>query len=792
MKKVLRSPLVYAALGAAVALLLFSFLRGGPSRTTLTLSEFEQDLNVHGTVANAVIHDSSDQVTGTLRDGTSFVVQYPDRLTDELTSKLLASGASVKVSHAKSNPWVSALLFTYLPILLLCGLIFFVVNSLQGGGSKVMQFGRAKVKPAGKDRPKVTFADVAGADEAVAELQEIKEFLEAPARFQALGAKIPKGVLLFGPPGTGKTLLARAVAGEAGVPFFSISGSDFVEMFVGVGASRVRDLFSQAKASAPAIVFMDEIDAVGRHRGAGLGGGHDEREQTLNQLLVEMDGFDLHGGVILIAATNRPDILDPALLRPGRFDRQIVVDRPDLGGRRKILGVHAQGKPLARSADLDVLARRTPGFTGADLANLLNEAAILTARRNLRQIGMRECEEAIDRVLAGPERKAVVMNEHDKLVTAYHEAGHALVGHVLPNADPIHKVSIVARSRSLGLTFTLPEDRYNHSRSQLRDAMAMCLGGRTAEEVVFSEPTTGAENDIEKVTQIARGMVTEYGMSDKLGPQKLGQPNGEVFLGREFGHQPNYSEEVAATIDREIRALIDEAHVRAGAVLTRYRTTLDRMARHLVEKETLDALELADMLGPLAPWAVVDEPGAVEPERARRPRRGTSRGREAGSVDPDSAGVAGAAGVPVAGAPADTAAPADSGVPADNGTPSDTGAPSDTGSNSAGAIPGPPSVTPPGRRTPAGAVSRRDANRDPVSRAGDPAPSNPAATPAARPTKRGSGRDIAKPTAVAAGDPGSVAPVGPSVAPPGQPPPATIDESTPPRRRRPRPEPLEP
>ena len=358
-------------------------------------------------------------------------------------------------------------------------------------------------------------------------------------------------MLLFGPPGTGKTLLARAVAGEAGVPFFSISGSDFVEMFVGVGASRVRDLFDQAKASAPAIVFMDEIDAVGRHRGAGLGGGHDEREQTLNQLLVEMDGFDVQGGVILIAATNRPDILDPALLRPGRFDRQIVVDRPDLAGRRKILGVHAKGKPLAPSADLDVLAKRTPGFTGADLANLLNEAAILTARRNLRQIGMRECEEAIDRVLAGPERKTLVMSDHDKLVTAYHEAGHALVGHVLPHADPIHKVSIVARSRSLGLTFTLPEDRYNHSRSQLRDTMAMCLGGRTAEELVFSEPTTGAENDIEKVDPHRPGHGHRVRHERRARARSSsGQPGGEVFLGREFGHQANYSEEVAATIDR--------------------------------------------------------------------------------------------------------------------------------------------------------------------------------------------------------------------------------------------------
>jgi cell division protease FtsH len=620
MRKALRSPVAYVLLAAVVALLIFNVVRSGSSPKSIALGDFERDLAVPGQVASATIHDSSDQVTGKLKDGTSYVVQYPDRLTAELTNKITTAVPGAKVTHSHSNPWLSALL-NYGFIVLLFGLFLYLLNSMQGGGSRVMQFGKAKAKTAGKDQPKVTFADVAGADEAVAELQEIKEFLEAPGRFQALGAKIPKGVLLFGPPGTGKTLLARAVAGEAGVPFFSISGSDFVEMFVGVGASRVRDLFEQAKSNAPAIVFMDEIDAVGRHRGAGLGGGHDEREQTLNQLLVEMDGFDVRGGVILIAATNRPDILDPALLRPGRFDRQIVVDRPDLVGRRKILGVHANGKPLAKSADLDVLAKRTPGFTGADLANLLNEAAILTARRNLRQIGMRECEEAIDRVLAGPERKTLVMSEHDKLVTAYHESGHAIVGHVLQHSDPIHKVSIVARSRSLGLTFTLPEDRYNHSRSQLRDSMAMCLGGRTAEELVFSEPTTGAENDIEKVTRIARAMVTEYGMSDTLGPQQLGQPNAEVFLGRDFGHQANYSEEVASTIDREVRRLIDEAHGRARAVLTRHRLTLDRMAQELVERETLDALDLADLLGPLDVWPL-EEPTPALPERPTRGRRG--------------------------------------------------------------------------------------------------------------------------------------------------------------------------
>jgi cell division protease FtsH len=607
MKKIVRSRWAYLALAALVGMILLLTLRGGPDRTTLTLSQFNTDLGIHGQIVSATIHDDSSTITGKLANGRNFQVTYPSRLQDTLAERLLATGGKIAVSHSgPSLGWV--IIETYGPILLLGGVLVFAVLAMQGGGSRVMQFGKARTRTANKEQPKVTFADVAGAEEAVAELQEIKEFLESPARFQALGAKIPKGVLLFGPPGTGKTLLARAVAGEAGVPFFSISGSDFVEMFVGVGASRVRDLFEQAKANSPSIVFMDEIDAVGRHRGAGLGGGHDEREQTLNQLLVEMDGFDVRGGVILIAATNRPDILDPALLRPGRFDRQIVVDRPDLAGRRKILEVHAKGKPLAAGANLDVLAKRTPGFTGADLANLLNEAAILTVRRNLRQIGMRECEEAIDRVLAGPERKTLVMSEHDKLVTAYHEAGHAIVGHLLPHADPIHKVSIVARSRSLGLTYTLPEDRYNHSRSQLRDAMAMCLGGRTAEEIVFQEPTTGAENDIEKVTRIARAMVTEYGMSDTLGPQQLGQRDGEVFLGRELNHQANYSQEIAAVIDGEVRDLIDEAHDRARAVLSHHRDILDRMARELVERETLDTMDLEVILGPLSPWPVSGPP----------------------------------------------------------------------------------------------------------------------------------------------------------------------------------------
>jgi cell division protease FtsH len=607
MKKALRSPLLYVVLVGVLVLIGVQIFRPKPTIQHYTLSQFEQKI-ASGQVASATLHDGSNKVSGRLKgangtnSGARYDATYPDRFTDQLTQSLLDKGVGqVSAKHSKSSLWVS-LLLNFAPILLLFGGFIFILNSMQGSGSKVMQFGKAKARQVSKDQPKVTFADVAGADEAVAELEEIKDFLQSPAKFQAMGAKVPKGVLLFGPPGTGKTLLARAVAGEAGVPFFSISGSDFVEMFVGVGASRVRDLFEQAKASAPAIIFMDEIDAVGRHRGAGLGGGHDEREQTLNQLLVEMDGFDVKGGIILIAATNRPDILDPALLRPGRFDRQIVVDRPDVRGRKAILEVHAKGKPLVPGVSLETLAKRTPGFTGADLANLLNEAALLSARHNLTKIGMPQLEDAIDRVIAGPERKSLIMSEKDKLVTAYHEGGHVIVGHVLTFADPIHKVSIVARSRSLGLTFTLPEDKYNHSRSELRDAMAMCLGGRTAEELIFEEPTTGAENDIEKATTIARAMVTEYGMSDLLGPQTLGRKNGEVFLGRDFGHEPNYSEQVAASIDAEVRRMIDEAHERARSILTLHRETLDRLAAALVEKETLDGADLDAIIGPLADW----------------------------------------------------------------------------------------------------------------------------------------------------------------------------------------------
>ncbi len=463
-----------------------------------------------------------------------------------------------------------------------------------------MNFGKSRAKLVSKDMPKVTFADVAGADEAVEELQEIKEFLAEPAKFQAVGAKIPKGVLLYGQPGTGKTLLARAVAGEAGVPFYSISGSDFVEMFVGVGASRVRDLFEQAKANAPAIVFVDEIDAVGRHRGAGLGGGHDEREQTLNQLLVEMDGFDVKTNVILIAATNRPDILDPALLRPGRFDRQIAVDAPDMQGRNRILQVHAKGKPMAPSVDLMAVARRTPGFTGADLANVLNEAALLTARAGARVIDDRALDEAIDRVVAGPQRRTRIMNDKEKKITAYHEGGHALVAAALRHTDPVTKVTILPRGRALGYTMVLPvDDKYSTTRNEMLDQLAYALGGRVAEELVFHDPTTGASNDIEKATALARKMVTEYGMSERVGAIKLGQSQGEVFLGRDFGHQRDYSEDVASVIDEEVRRLIENAHDEAWEVLVENRGVLDDLVLQLLDRETLNKDELAVVFGPV-------------------------------------------------------------------------------------------------------------------------------------------------------------------------------------------------
>ncbi|MFF2410600.1 ATP-dependent zinc metalloprotease FtsH [Streptomyces sp. NPDC058092] len=524
-------------------------------------------------------------------------VQLADTLQQKFESGKIDKGYTVAPS--KQSPFISILL-SLLPFVLIVVVFLFLMNQMQGGGSRVMQFGKSKAKLITKDTPKTTFADVAGSDEAVEELQEIKEFLEEPAKFQAVGAKIPKGVLLYGPPGTGKTLLARAVAGEAGVPFYSISGSDFVEMFVGVGASRVRDLFEQAKANAPAIVFVDEIDAVGRHRGAGMGGGHDEREQTLNQLLVEMDGFDVKGGVILIAATNRPDILDPALLRPGRFDRQIAVDRPDMQGRLEILKVHQKGKPVAKDVDLGAVARRTPGFTGADLSNVLNEAALLTARANLKLIDNKMLDEAIDRVVAGPQKRTRIMSEKEKKITAYHEGGHALVAAASPQSDPVHKITILSRGRALGYTMVLPEeDKYSTTRNEMLDQLAYMLGGRAAEELVFHDPTTGAANDIEKATATARAMVTQYGMTERLGAIKFGGDNTEPFVGREMGHQRDYSEEVAALVDEEVKKLIETAHNDAWEILVENRDVLDALVLQLLEKETLGKEEIAEIFAPI-------------------------------------------------------------------------------------------------------------------------------------------------------------------------------------------------
>jgi cell division protease FtsH len=528
-------------------------------------------------------------ITATLTDNTKVKVHYPsDQSQVQFQDQLQQHGVTFDSKGKGGSPWWS-ILSTLLPFVLLLGFWIFLMNSMQGGGSKVMSFGKSRAKRMAPDSPKIGFKDVAGVDEAVEELQEIKEFLENPKKFQALGARIPKGVLLYGPPGTGKTLLARAVAGEAGVPFFSISGSDFVEMFVGVGASRVRDLFEQAKQAAPCIVFMDEIDAVGRHRGAGLGGGHDEREQTLNQLLVEMDGFELKDNIILIAATNRPDILDPALLRPGRFDRQIVVDRPDRVGRRKILEVHTRGKPLASEIDLDTLAAGTPGFTGADLANLVNEAALLAARRGKKVVEQEELEEGIMRVIAGPEKKTRLLSEDERKITAYHEMGHALVGRFLEHTDEIHKISIISRGQALGYTISLPrEDRYLTTKSSLVSRMAMMLGGRAAEELVFHEVTTGAADDLERVTGTAKQMIMRFGMSEKLGPRVLGRNHDLPFLGREMAAEPDYSEEMAREIDDEIRRVIEDSHEMALAVLREHIDELHKLSAILIERETID------------------------------------------------------------------------------------------------------------------------------------------------------------------------------------------------------------
>ncbi|GAA3815855.1 ATP-dependent zinc metalloprotease FtsH [Nocardioides panacisoli] len=604
MKRVFRGPWLWIVVAVVAVLLALEFLAPGGGYDEVPTSQMEKYIQ-SGDVKEIKFIDGDQTIQATLDSGTRdegdqvmshYILGQQEGIIKEVDQQV-AKGTIEKSDSDNPQPSIlGSILATLLPFALIVLLFIFLMNNVQGGGRGVMQFGKSKAKLISKDMPKTTFADVAGCDEAIEELGEIKEFLQEPAKFQAVGAKIPKGVLLYGPPGTGKTLLARAVAGEAGVPFYSISGSDFVEMFVGVGASRVRDLFEQAKENAPAIVFIDEIDAVGRHRGAGMGGGHDEREQTLNQLLVEMDGFDVRGGVILIAATNRPDVLDPALLRPGRFDRQIGVDAPDLNGRKRILEVHARGKPLGGDVDLLAVARRTPGFSGADLANVLNEAALLTARNNAKMITSAALDEAIDRVIAGPQRHSRLMSEKEKLITAYHEGGHALVAAALPGTDPVHKVTILPRGRALGYTMVLPdEDKYSQTRSEMLDKLAYMMGGRAAEEMVFHDPTTGAGNDIEKATNLARAMVTQYGMTERLGAIKLGESNSEPFLGRDIGHARNYSEDVAAIVDEETKKLLAVAHQEAFDILEENRDVLDALVLALLDRETLDKGEVAEI-----------------------------------------------------------------------------------------------------------------------------------------------------------------------------------------------------
>ncbi len=598
----------------------------GSGHETPDYNEFVAKIN-QGQIESVTWNTKDNTLNVKQTDGTTYDEAYPD--SDAAQAQLLNTLQQNDVKteiKGKGGSSILSLLTYILPFLLFFAFWIFLMNQMQGGGSRVMSFGKSRAKRMSVDAPKITFRDVAGADEAVQELQEIKEFLENPKKFQSLGARIPKGVLLYGPPGTGKTLLARAVAGEAGVPFFSISGSDFVEMFVGVGASRVRDLFEQAKQNSPCIIFMDEIDAVGRHRGAGMGGGHDEREQTLNQLLVEMDGFEMKDNIILIAATNRPDILDPALLRPGRFDRQIVVDRPDRKGRKQILEVHTRGKPLAQNIDLDALAGQTPGFTGADLANLINEAALLTARSSKREITMTELEEGIMRVIAGPEKKSRVMSEKERLVTAYHELGHAIVGHLLPNTDPVHKVSIISRGQALGYTISLPtEDKFLTTRAELLDTMAMTLGGRAAEEIVFGEITTGASNDLEKVTETAKQMVMRFGMSERLGPRVFGHDRSQPFLGREFSAEPDYSDEIAREIDDEVRRIVEDAHQTSKDILSDHREQLDTISKILLDRETIEADEFIALLEGKPEDEVFAEEEAPPPEAPAVEEKGTAR-----------------------------------------------------------------------------------------------------------------------------------------------------------------------
>lgn len=562
------------------------------SKTDITYSAFmkhvQQDEVKQVTIVDNVI-------SGKLKDGKDFSTVAPN--DDSLIPTLRARDIEIKAELPPQPPWWTTILSSLLPMLLIVGIWFMLMQQSQGGGGRVMNFGKSRARRYDEDNIKITFKDVAGADEAKQELEEVVEFLKHPKKYNDLGAKIPKGVLLYGPPGTGKTLLAKAVAGEAGVPFFSISGSDFVEMFVGLGASRVRDLFEQAKKSAPCIVFIDEIDAVGRQRGAGLGGGHDEREQTLNQLLVEMDGFGANEGIIMIAATNRPDILDPALLRPGRFDRQIVVDRPDIKGRQEILKVHVKGKPISPEVELGVIARRTPGFTGADLSNLVNEAALMAARKNKNKIDMPEMEEAAERVIMGPERRSRVISDKEKRLTAYHEGGHTLVGMLLDNTDPVHKVTIIPRGRAGGYTLSLPkEDRYYATRSEMLDELKVLLGGRVAEALVLKEISSGASNDLQRATSLARQMICEYGMSPELGPMTFGHRQDQVFLGRDIGRDKDYSEEVAAKIDKEIRKFIDEAYQKTESLLNENMDKLHLIADALIERETLEGEEIDQLM----------------------------------------------------------------------------------------------------------------------------------------------------------------------------------------------------
>ena len=591
-KKRNRSLFIYISLGLLIFFGVQRYNQTVNAPESSTFSELQSQIN-EGLVLEATIKEQSNTVEYMLaNDDTVYKTEYPEGFEGEIFKLLIDQ--SIVLNTDTEPAGIQDYLIAFLPWIFLAGFMFFMFSQVRSNGNQIMQFGKSKAKELDEESPKVTFNDVAGAEEAKEELEEIKEFLKSPEKFNKLGAKIPKGVLLVGPPGTGKTLLAKAVAGESKVPFFSISGSDFVEMFVGVGASRVRDLFKKAKDSSPAIIFIDEIDAVGRMRGAGLGGGHDEREQTLNQLLVEMDGFEANQGVILMAATNRPDVLDPALLRPGRFDRQIIVDRPDLKGRTQILKVHSKEKPIAKNVDLETIAKQTPGFTGADLANLLNEAALLAARKSKKTISKVDIENSIDRVLAGPEKKSQILTKEEKLIIAYHETGHALVGWALPNADPIHKVTIIPRGRALGYTQALPDsEKYLTSKAELKDRLAMLMGGRVAEELIFADPTTGASNDIEKATEIARRMVMEFGMSEKLGPMLYGKGTNEVFLGRDYGRQQDYSDEVASSIDEEVKSLLSDAHIVAGKILAKFKKQMEEMVKVLMEKETIDREEVA-------------------------------------------------------------------------------------------------------------------------------------------------------------------------------------------------------